>query len=134
MPISVESDTWQDGENPGRLHNELLQFLQEHSDQAFRPRELADELLGTQWAEGEETERLREQLTEEEFNERLHEGELPDEDAAPIADFYLNSQLDNALMKLLDMDLIEQREVDAGNLDIPFDWDTVIVITYSGFE
>jgi len=68
MPISKDDDAWVEGAKPDRLPQEIIAFLHENSDKAFHERELADQFLGTEWAAGEETERLRDELSEEEFD------------------------------------------------------------------
>lgn len=134
MPISTESEAWHTGEEAGRLTHAVLAFLREHSDSAYRLQEVADEVMDTDFAAGRETDRLRDRLTEAEYNDRLMAGELPNEGRAFIADMSSLSTLENALESLQDMDLVESRVVDAEPFDLPYDWETVTAFAYCGPE
>ena len=49
MPIPTPSDAWRNADRAAPLHDPTLEFLREHSGQAFHTRELADELLNLGW-------------------------------------------------------------------------------------
>lgn len=132
MPISTNSDAWKQGEEPDRLHEAILDFLRENQDSAFHEREIADEVLGTDWEASHEDERLSQELTEEEYNQRLHNDDLPTSHLAIAENPIITQRLIPALQKLLDEQKIEQRIVDADGFGFPYDWDTVTAFSYSG--
>lgn len=132
MPISTDSEIWTEGEESTRLHNRVLAFLRDHPNQAYRQEEIADEVLNTTFGIGEERERIKERLTEEEYNDRYSKGDLPgDNDRYPLVDGIMLHQIISALGKLSDYDLVENRRVDAEPFDLP-EIETVIVYTYDG--
>lgn len=132
MPIDVDSEAWTRAEDPPRFHVELLAFLREHSGKAYRPRELSDELLDTTFGTGEELDRLEADLPEDEFQERLQQGEIAvGDDHQPVANAISLRYVDIALISLLDAGLVERRAVDTAAFDLP-DGETTNAFTYAG--
>ena len=136
MPIPDDSPEWEEASSGPRLHNRILEFLRQNPNQVYFDRELADELLETDWEAGRERERLRNELSEEEFEERRQNDNLPGTDRSPMVDAIRMCALDDALSRLIDNNQIEQRVVDASAFDLPYDWETVTGFTYNneGFE
>lgn len=131
MPISTGSEEWQNAGEPTRFHKQVLAFFRDHPDQAYRTRELADELLDTTFEASEERDRLEAELPEEEYEDRLHEGVLPGgDDHSPLANMMSLRHIETALTRLLDDGLVEAREVEAEVFDLPEE--TTIVYTYAG--
>ncbi|WP_162148002.1 hypothetical protein [Halalkalicoccus jeotgali] len=130
MPISTDSEVWKQGEESTRLHKRVLAFLRDHPNQAYRQGEIADEVLNTTFAIGEERERIQAELTDEEYNDRYHEDDLPGGgDHYPLANTIVLQKISSVLGKLRDYDLIAARKVDAEPFDLP-ETETVIVYTY----
>lgn len=132
MPIPTDSEAWHAADEPSRFHVELLAFLRENADKAYRPRELADELLDTTFDIGEQRDRLEADLPAEEFQERLRTGELPGgEDHQPLANIISLRYVDIALVHLLDADMVTRRAVSTDAFDLP-DEETTNAFTYAG--
>ena len=129
MPIDTDDAAWQEGEAVERIHEQVMDFLRDHPGEAFTEREIADAVLDTNWETAHERERLRRDIGEEAYERRLQEGDLPGEDREPLADSINTVYVGLALSRLLDLDLIEWRAVDADALDLPYDWDRVEVYT-----
>lgn len=131
MPIDTDATAWTEGAEVERIHERVMAFLRDHPDQAFTEREIADEVLGTDWETAHERERLRTEIGAEEYETRRQAGDLPGEDREPLADSIDTVYVGVGLSRLLDLDLVEWRAVDAAALDLPYDWETVDVYTVS---
>lgn len=132
MPISTDSEVWENGDESTRFHKVVFAFLQDHPSQAYRSRELADELLGTSFHAVNERDRLEMELTDEEFTELRRSDELPGgDDYSPLADYVHLRYIEISLSRLQDEGFVEAREVDAEVFDLPHK-ETVIVYTYDG--
>ena len=129
MPIDTDDAAWQEGEAVERIHEQVMEFLRDHPGEAFTEREIADAVLDTNWETAHERERLRRDIGEDAYERRYEEGDLPGEDREPLADSINTVYVGLALSRLLDLDLIEWRAVDADALDLPYDWDRVEVYT-----
>ncbi|MEF8776818.1 MAG: hypothetical protein V5A43_09995 [Haloarculaceae archaeon] len=129
MPIDTDAAAWREGEAVERIHEQVMDFLGDHPDQAFTERDIADAVLDTDWETAHERERLRQEIGEEAYEERGREGDLPGADRQPLADSINTVYVGLALSRLLDLDLIEWRAVDAEALGLPYDWDEVEVYT-----
>ena len=127
MPIETDDVAWQEGEAVERIHEQVMDFLRDHPGEAFTEREIADAVLETNWETAHEREHLRREIGEEAYERRRAEGDLPGEDREPLADSINTVYVGLALSRLLDLDLIEWRAVDADALDLPYDWDRVEV-------
>jgi len=106
--------------------------LESNPDKAFHVREIADEVLDTDWEAAHESTRLKEELDEDEYYERVDNDDLPDSHVPAFSNTIETVRLDHDISKLLDEGQIVQREVDADPLDFPYDWDTVVVFRYAG--
>ena len=131
MPISTDSAAWDAGEPVERIHERVMAFLQDHPSEAFTEREIADAVLDTDWASAQERERLRQDIGAEAYEQREQEGNLPGADRDPLADSIDTVYVGLALSRLLDLDLVEWRAVDADALDMPYNRDRVDVYTLS---
>lgn len=132
MPISTNDEVWENGNESTRFHKQVLAFLRDHPSQAYRSRELADKLLGTSFHAVEERNRLRTELTDEEFTELRRSDEMPGgDDSSPLWQYIDLRYIERVLTRLEDEDFIEAREVTAEAFDLPPD-ETVIVYTYDG--
>lgn len=132
MPISTDSETWKNAETPPGLRQRTLAFLRDHPNQAYRIEELADELMDATLQIGEERSRLERELTEDEYNQRLHDGELPGgDDYYPSVDLHLARDIGHALSDLIDIGLVERREVGGEVFDLVYK-DRANVYTYAG--
>lgn len=129
MPIDTDDVAWREGDAVERIHEQVMDFLGAHPDQAFTEREIADAVLDTDWEIAHERERMRLELGEEAYEKRRREGELPGDERQPLADSINTVYVGLALSRLLDLDLIEWRAVDADALEFPSDWDQVEVYT-----
>lgn len=134
MPIPTDSEEWKSAETPPRIQNEVLEFLRNNPDRAFRAREIADEIIDTDWESIEETERLQQQLDEEEYERRLYEGELPDEEVSTLGHLISMNTIDIALMQLINMDLVETRMVSVEAFNLPDDFEEVAAYAYAGVD
>jgi hypothetical protein len=134
MPISTNSEGWQNGEELDRYHDMVLDLLKEDPDSAFHHREIADEVLGTDWSKVHESRRLEDEISEEEYDRRFRSGDLPDSDVNHLAHQFQMPSLEIALSKLLDRGVIEVRQVDADAFDLPSDWDVTTAYSYTGDE
>jgi hypothetical protein len=132
MPIPTDSDAWQNGEEPVRLHSKILDFLKQHPDTAFHKREIADELTHTEWEASRETERLKQDLTEEEFEQRLYNDDLPDSHLTLHHNALEMPYVEMALSKLIEEKKVYYRKVDADAFDLPYDWETVTAFSHKG--
>jgi hypothetical protein len=131
MPIDTDATAWTEGVEVERIHERVMAFLRDNPEKAFTEREIADEVLGTDWETAHERERLRREIGEEEYEARRQAGDLPGEDREPLADSIGTVYVGHGLSRLLDLDLVEWRAVDADALDLPYDWETVEVYTVS---
>lgn len=129
MPIETDDVAWREGEAVERIHEQVMAFLSDHPGEAFTEREIADAVLDTDWETAHERERLRREVGDEAYERRREEGDLPGEAREPLADSINTVYVGLALSRLLDLDLIEWRAVDADALDLPYDWDRVEVYT-----
>ena len=134
MPIPTSSDAWNSADESEPLRDNILDFLQEHPNQAFYARELADEIIGTQWAIGEEKERLIQRVGEDEYrkNREEYEEQLGIDDREPvIPDLVETSRLRIRIGDLIRDGLVEGREIPTQHTKVPYDWETVTCFTYA---
>lgn len=132
MPISTTSEAWKEGEEIPRFHKTVLAFLRDHPHQAYRQEEIADELLNSTFLAEEERERLQEELSEEEYNERRSKGELPGgDDHYPMSNLIQLRHVGSPLSQLREYGLVQAREIDAESFDLP-ETETVNLYTYDG--
>ena len=100
MPIERASSAWRDCEEACSVKEELREFLRTNSSNAYHPRELADEVVGTEWEKQHERERKMQELGEEEYLSREHEGEFPELEMT-IGDEIANQDLRDAVWAVL---------------------------------
>lgn len=138
MPISTDSDVWTDSDTDSTIHERILDFLSENPEKAFHYRELCDAVQGTDWAKKHKEKREMQRVGEDEFYDRLEEGEYPE--------FEDNEGVAGSMMKVIDSDktitvadhlveegYLEKRSVPVEETDIPYDdWETVMCYTYNG--
>ena len=130
MPISTNSETWKNGSNYTPLKERVADFLESNPNKAFHERELVDELLDGDWEASHETDRLHDELSEEEFEKRLHNDDLPNSEVPFAQNIHLSLRLQTVLSQLMDEGLIIGREIDPDALGFPYDWDSTTVFTY----
>ncbi|MFC7046070.1 hypothetical protein ACFQH6_12180 [Halobacteriaceae archaeon GCM10025711] len=125
MPIETDSDAWRDGAEPeDRLKKRALDFFVDNPDRAFHLRELADELVQTDWERAHEQERTIQEVGEEEYFQNLDEADAPPGDAT--TDLIYTNFLRVQLQSLEEQGFVEAREVPVERSDIPYpDWETV---------
>lgn len=126
MVIEIDSEVWTSAEHEESLHTEILDFLKENQNKAFSSREICDEILDTDFETTEERTRLEHELSEEEYDHRFRNRELPrqdDEDYTLISFVHRLLMVSVALDQLTLEGLIESREIPTENLDIPYDWE-----------
>jgi hypothetical protein len=134
MPISTDSDGWSEGEPRKRLHNAILQILEENRDEAYDMRELADKVYNTNFESQSERRRLEDELSEEEYTERLHNDELPGDGMDSLGNEIVRVRVEVAVSRLVDMNLVEVRSVESEYSEYYSGAETVPVVTFSGYE
>ncbi|WP_147298742.1 MULTISPECIES: hypothetical protein [unclassified Haloferax] len=130
MPVNTDSDSWQSGDEPPRLEVKIIDFLKEHPDEAFRLREIADEVVDTSWSEVERFNRKQDQLEREELEK---EYPLDEDHPSTLSEFRPTDRLQAILRQLEGVGLVETRLVDVGAFSEAYlpDLDEVIAYTYS---
>lgn len=73
MPFSVDSDTWQNGDEIESMKTGIREFLEANPDQAYSLNEISDAVVGTNWG------RLEEILQESDEGDSIRIGDLRDE-------------------------------------------------------
>lgn len=124
MPISTSSNEWNNADGTELLRDSILEFLREHPNQAFYARELADEIIGTQWAAGDEKERLIQKVGEDEYWENCeeYEAQLDETQESVMGDAQETAKIHLRLGDLMKEGLVEGRKIPAEHTDIPYDW------------
>ena len=112
MPISADSEPWRTAEvSKPPVRERLRAFFREHRSEAFHVRELADEIVDTDWESVHEEER-RDDTDERNSVQRL----------AETLDFQDRTGRLKVFLALLEEDgEIEVREVPIEDTDIPFE-------------
>lgn len=137
MVVSTTSDEWENGDEVTAYYNQVLEFLQENPDRAYHLRELADEVLETDWELSHEEERERQRLGEEEFQRRVNNGEYDGKFDTDLSESFIERSQTDILRAVLDL-LIEEEKVEARTLpqdatEIPYeDFGEVLHFTYAG--
>jgi hypothetical protein len=136
MTVSIEDESWRDGEQVDGVVADLVSFLRDNSESAFTVRELADEIMETSWERAHEEERERQRLGEDEFEDRRAAGEYDGRFETSFSDTIMDqidtTRLVSALDQLLADDVIEARTLPADETDIPYeDFGPVVHYTYS---
>ena len=135
MVISTSAEGWNKAERGDLLREKILEFLKEHPNQAYYARELADEIIGTRWAVGEEQERLIQEVGEDEYegNREKYDEQIEDRGLVETQlDQHETYNLKIRLGDLIKEGLVEARKVPSQYTDIPYDWETVAHYTYAG--
>ena len=117
MPIDTSSEVWQGAErDEPPLRERVLSFLREHPDRAYHLRELADEILDTDWG----TEYYPEKVDppEDDYESGRDAGDV-------IMDSIENVSLLAQLRGLEREGMVEVRSVPTEETDIPYDWESV---------
>ncbi|MFP8951644.1 hypothetical protein ACLI4Z_01550 [Natrialbaceae archaeon A-arb3/5] len=129
MPIETDSDAWADGEPSEPLTKNVLQFLADNAGTAFTPREIADEVIGTEFDKIEDNWELAALYEEGEIDEDAYEEKR--HDVPTSADFSAKLYLEVRIRKLVEEDLVEVRQVDASETDAFTDLGTVPYYAYA---
>jgi hypothetical protein len=130
MPIDTDSDAWERGEDIGSVAANALEFLAASPDSAFRIREIADEILGTDFETMESNSRLHDQydageIAEEEYHDQW-------EDGIPSTTYRIDeTYLELRLRRLVEQELVEIRSIDCSESDVPTDEGVVTYYTYA---
>lgn len=133
MPVETDADAWREAASTDSLESRVETFLAEHPERAYRLRELADEVLGMEWAEVERKLRDEKELPDEEFFERY-----PPDEAYPtvLSQMRPTDQLWVAVTRLAREGTVEARDVAAEHVDSPdpeFETTEIVVhYAYSG--
>jgi hypothetical protein len=107
-------------------------LISSNPEMVYHEREIADEIMDTNWELSREPARLEQTLSEDEFNERLYNDNLLDSDISAHVNSTQTVRLYYVLSKLVDQAKTEARIVDAEALDWPYDWDEVTLYTHAG--
>ncbi|QLC33816.1 hypothetical protein EFA46_006255 [Halarchaeum sp. CBA1220] len=127
MPIPVQSEAWESGDEPGTLKANALRFLVEHAGEAYTLDELADALVGATFAEQRERRERRERAPKAVADGRGVGSELGDVLTSRFARDYLKREV----VELSRDGHIEARNVDAAAVDAEYaDRGTVGVYAY----
>ena len=127
MPISTDSTAWEDGEVIPTTEYLVLDFLKDNKESAYNIRELADEILGTDWTGLREQDEKRDELPEDEY---LHDEEREN---YPYAAYYRETALlQLKIRSLIERGLVDFKAVNAEEFGIEFpdDYDQVAAYTY----
>ncbi|PGF14229.1 hypothetical protein CP556_24800 [Natrinema sp. CBA1119] len=130
MPIHTDSDAWEEGEDIESVAASALEFLAASPDSAFRIREIADEVIGTDFETMESNSRLHDQYDAGEISE----GEYHDqwEDGIPSTTYRIDeTYLELRLRRLVEEELVEIRAIDCSESDVPDDEGVVTYYTYA---
>lgn len=135
MPISTDSDVWSESDTDSTVHERILNFLSENPDKAFHYRELCDEVQKTHWEKAHAKEREMQRVGEDEFYDRLEEGEYPEFEEEDHVDSMIRAMKSSKTVvvadQLVEEGYLEKRTVPVEETGIPFDeWDTVECYTY----
>lgn len=114
MPVDKSSELWQNGETNSSIRQEVIDFLEEHDDQAYSLYELSDKLLDTHHAEEEEKDRLIEEIGRDEYYEQT--GEEPN-GFQQILERDLTIYLRGHMSALMYEDIVEYRVVPNKHLE-----------------
>ena len=131
MPIETDTDAWADAEPVSSIESELLAFLRKNDSWAFHAREMADQVLDTNWSMVHRRDREIQEVGEEEFHRRLETGEYDGEfdvesGGKTIANSIKTQSVIAILHSFVREDLIEVRRVSVEETDIPYEeWDEV---------
>lgn len=139
MPLDTAGDGWARGEPATSIHETVLSFLQANDAWAFHARELADEVLDTDWELAHRREREIRRVGREEFHERLSAGEYDnqyeDSGGKAVADAIQTQAIIAICNALAHEGRVEVRSVPPGESNIPNDdWDEVRYFTWAGEE
>jgi len=137
VPLDTAGDGWARGEPTSPIHEEVLSFLRENDSWAFHARELADEVLDTDWALAHRREREIRRVGREEFRERLRAGEYDnqyeDSGGKAVADAIQTQAIIAICNALVHRGHVAVRSVPPEESNIPNDdWDEVRYFTYAG--
>ena len=132
MPIPTDGSAWKRGDDYQGIPSKILQFLSNHPDEAFRPREIADVVMDTEWEIGEERERFIQRVGEDEYfeNRDKYRDQEPEDQENVQVDFTLTVALEIEIGNLVRQGFVESRKVSGDEVDTPFDWDQVTHYTY----
>ena len=131
MPIETDTDAWADAEPVSSIESDLLAFLRKNDSWAFHAREMADQVLDTNWSMVHRREREIQEVGEEEFHRRLEAGEYDGEfdvesGSVTIANSIKTQSVIAILHSFVREGLVEVRRVSVEETDIPYeDWDEV---------
>lgn len=139
MPLETTGDGWERGESASPIHGRVLSFLRTNESWAFHARELADEVLDTDWELAHRREREIRRVGREEFQERLQSGEYDnqyeDSGGKAVADAIQTQAIIAICNALAREGLVEVRSVPPEESNIPNDdWDEVRYFSYVGDE
>lgn len=137
MPVDTDEPAWTGREAVPSTREGLREYLREHEGTAFSERELADAVLGTDWAAVHERGRLVEELGREAFRERLEAGEYPELDGVDSLAATIDRRLDTNflaahLSALVDAGEVTAKLVPIGGTDEPGSNGAVPHYTWSG--
>lgn len=127
MPVETDSDLWLNSETSDLAHKRVLEFLEDNPNQAFRIREIADEIIDTQWAAREEETRLRQEVGEDEFfqNKEEYREQLDEIQESIKRDMYHTNRLKIWLDYLQKEGEVEARSIPGDQIDVPYDRDFI---------
>lgn len=139
MPLDTGGDDWTAGEPATSIHEQVLSFLRANDGWAFHARELADEVLDTDWELAHRREREIARVGREAFHERLQAGEYDnqyeDSGGKAVADAIQTQAIIAICNGLAHDGLVEVRSVPPEASNIPNDdWEEVRYFSYAGDE
>ena len=134
MPLDTRGDGWDRGEPGNSIQDQVLAFLRENDSWAFHARELADEVLDTNWELAHRREREIRRVGREEFLRRLRDGEYDnqyeDSGGKAVADAIQTQAIIAICNALVHEGHLEVRSVPPEESNIPNDgWDEVRYFT-----
>lgn len=137
MPLDTTGDGWERGEPAAPIHDEVLSFLRANESWAFHARELADEVLDTDWELAHRRQREIDRVGREEFHERLradeYDNQYEDSGGKAVADAIQTQAIIAICNALVHEGLVEVRSVPPEESNIPHDdWDEVRYFTWVG--
>jgi hypothetical protein len=137
VPLNTTEGGWNRGDPTQSIHDRVLSFLRENDDWAFHARELADEVLDTDWELAHRRERERERLGEDEFRERVAAGEydgqlVEDSGGKAVADSIQTQATIDICNALVRAGEVQVRAVPPEATNIPHPDEEVLYYTYDG--
>lgn len=137
MPVDTDDPVWTGRETEPSTREGLREFLRTNAGTAFSERELADAVLGTDWAAVHERRRLVEELGRGTFRERLDAGEYPELEGIDSLSATIDRRLDTNflaghLSALVDEGSVAAKLVPVAEADEPGDDGAVPHYTWVG--